>query len=219
MFIQVENGLRGASFPIIIADKAICQELRLLEHDISEVAKIEEDILADHLQDTGRPRSRDEILHFLNELGWLFQRKCKSSLLESPSYKICRFKFLLIFSVEHDFCELVKGLLDILVEINLSREGMEMESLAMLSEIHLLNRAVKRRCKKMIDLLINYSIDDTNTMSKQYIFLPNLVGPGGITPLHLAACSSRLDDIVDSLTSDPHEVRSRYFFGNLIFSA
>lgn len=215
MFTQVENGLRGASFPIIVADKAICQELRLLEHDINEVAKLE-DVLADHLQDRRRPRSRDEILHFLNELGWLFQRKCKSSLLEIPSYKICRFKFLLIFSVEHDFCELVKGLLDILVEINLSREGMEMESLAMLSEIHLLNRAVKRRCKKMIDLLINYSIDDANTMFKQYIFLPNLMGPGGITPLHLAACSSRLDDIVDSLTSDPHEV---YFFGNLIFSA
>ncbi|KAL3514911.1 hypothetical protein ACH5RR_027628 [Cinchona calisaya] len=205
-FIEVDNGLRITSFPVIIADKPICQELRLLEYDISKGAKLEDGMSAYDLHGPGRPGSREEVLHFLNELGWLFQRKCNSSLHESPGYKISRFKFLFIFSVERSFCSLVKRLLDILLEINLDKEGLKKESLEMLSEIHLLNRAVKRRCRSMIDLLINYSIDDASDTSKHYIFTPNLVGPGGVTPLHLAACTSRSDDLVDALTSDPQEI-------------
>ncbi|KAL3505532.1 hypothetical protein ACH5RR_035373 [Cinchona calisaya] len=198
-FIEVENGLRTTTFPVIIADKSICQELRLLEYDIFEDVK--ENGMSAH-----RPRSREEVLHFLNELGWLFQRKCNFSLLESPDYKISRFRFLFIFSVECDFCFLVKSLLDILLEINLGKEGLKRESLEMLSEIHPLNRAVKRRCRNMIDLLINYSIGDSSDTSKKYIFTPNLVGPGGVTPLHLAASTLRSDDLVDALTSDPQEI-------------
>ncbi|XP_027091717.2 squamosa promoter-binding-like protein 14 [Coffea arabica] len=205
-FIEIENGFRITSFPVIIADKPICQELRLLEYDFSEGAKMEDSMSAYYQHGPGRPGSREEVLHFLNELGWLFQRKCNSSLLEGPDYKISRFKFLFIFSVEHDFCSLVKSLLDILLEINLGKEGLNRVSLEMLSEIHLLNRAVKRRCKNMIDLLLNYSIDDSSDTSKHYIFTPNHVGPGGVTPLHLAACAFRSDDLVDALTSDPQEI-------------
>ncbi|KMZ66654.1 hypothetical protein ZOSMA_28G00070 [Zostera marina] len=52
----VENGLRGNSLLVIIADENICRELRELELDF---------------EDTGNENS---IVHFLNELGWLFQR-------------------------------------------------------------------------------------------------------------------------------------------------
>nr|GMD45171.1 squamosa promoter-binding-like protein 14 [Ipomoea batatas] len=148
-----------------------------------------------------------EVVHFLNELGWLFQRKCSSSF-ESRDFKIIRFKFLLIFSVEHDFCALVKTLLDILLEINLAMKGLENESLQMLLELQLLSRAVKRKCKDMVDLLINFSVSVPGHNLK-YIFLPNLPGPGGITPLHLAACTANSDDVVDSLTSDPQEIGLR----------
>nr|WMI30906.1 squamosa promter-binding-like protein 5 [Diospyros sp. 'deyangshi'] len=173
-FIEVENGLTGTSFPVIIANANICDELRLFEQD--------------HVPDYGQSQSKREVLHFLNELGWLFQRKRECLQSEVPDYALARFKFLFVFSVERDCCALP------------SRESLEM-----LSDIHLLTRAVKRRCRNMVDLLIRYSVLSGNGTSK-YIFPPSSVGPGGVTPLHLAACTSSSDDIVDALTSDPEEM-------------
>ncbi|XP_076955159.1 squamosa promoter-binding-like protein 16 [Bidens hawaiensis] len=186
-FIEVENGLRGTSFPIIIADATLCQELRLLESEFVEFVN-------------GQPNPMQEILHYLNELGWLFQSKEGNS-----DYTLTRFKFLLVFSVERDFVALVKTLLGILFQ---KRSGItdDESSLEMLSGINLLNRAVKRKCKDMVDLLIHYSMVDTQMSSRKYVFPPNLAGPGGITPLHLAACTSDSDDIVDALTNDPQEI-------------
>ncbi|KAG8377183.1 hypothetical protein BUALT_Bualt08G0001600 [Buddleja alternifolia] len=205
-FIEVENGFRGSSFPVIVADNTICQELRLLQPEIDGIAEISDGIPSDEIQNTDRPRSREEVLHFLDELGWLFQRKHNSSLFGKPDYRLSRFKFLLLFSVERDFCALVRTLLDILLELNLGREALAKESLEMLSEIHLLNRAVKRRSRSMVNLLIHYSIIDPADSSVNFIFVPNMAGPGGITPLHLAACTSSSDDVIDALTSDPHEI-------------
>ncbi|KAI3783791.1 hypothetical protein L1987_42878 [Smallanthus sonchifolius] len=182
-FIEIENGLRGTSFPIIIADAILCQELRLLEAEFIN----------------GQTKSMKESLHYLNELGWLFQKKGNSH------YSLTRFKFLLVFSVERDFVALVKTLLGILLH-NSSGITDEPSSLEMLSGINLLNRAVKRRCKNMVDLLIHYSVLDSQTTSRKYVFPPNLAGPGGITPLHLAACTSDSDDLVDALTNDPQEI-------------
>lgn len=205
-FLQVENSFKGTTFPVIIADNTICHELRLLEPEIDASAEVCNSIATNIIHNTGRSWSREEILHFLNELGWLFQRKNNSSLFCSPEYKLTRFKYLVIFSVEHDFCALVKTLLDILLELNLGRKGLANESLAMLAEIHPLNRAVRRRCRSMVDLLIHYSVIDSADASEKFIFLPSLAGPGGVTPLHLAACTSFSDDMVDALTSDPQEV-------------
>ncbi|KVI07573.1 Ankyrin repeat-containing protein [Cynara cardunculus var. scolymus] len=186
-FIEIENGFRGTSFPVIIADATLCKELRLLEAEFGEVLN-------------GQSSSMKEVLHFLNELGWLFQRKGADS-----HYSLTRFKFLLVFSVERDFCALVRTLLGILLK-NGSGITDEESYLEMLSGINLLNRAVKRRCKNMVDLLIRYSVLDDKTASRKYIFPPNADGPGGITPLHLAACTSNSDDMVDALTNDPQEI-------------
>ncbi|KAK8560351.1 hypothetical protein V6N13_082797 [Hibiscus sabdariffa] len=204
-FIEVENGFKGNSFPIIIADAAICKELRLLESELDIEAKSSDIISEGHAYDRHRPRSREEVLHFLNELGWLFQRST-DPLPKSSDHSLSRFKFLLIFSVERDYCALVKVLLDMLVESNFDVDGLSKESLAMLSEIHLLSRAVKRRCRNLADLLIHYSVNSSDESSKKYIFPPNLGGAGGITPLHLAACTSGSDDLVDVLTNDPQEI-------------
>ncbi|KAF5760015.1 putative transcription factor SBP family [Helianthus annuus] len=183
-FIEIENGLRGTSFPIIIADATLCQELRHLEAEFTD----------------SQTKSMKESLHFLNELGWLFQKKEGSS-----PYSLTRFKFLLVFSVERDFVALVKTLLGILLHKS-SGVTADESSLEMLSGINLLNRAVKRRCKNMVDLLIHYSMLDSQTTSRKYVFPPNLAGPGGITPLHLAACTSDSDDLVDVLTNDPQQI-------------
>lgn len=183
LYKQIENGLRGTSFPVIIADATLCQELSLLESEFCD-----------------RSTSSKETLHFLNELGWLFQKKDGAS-----NYSLTRFKYLLVFSVERDFCALVKTLLGILLQKDSGISDDE-SCLEMLSGINLLNRAVKRRCKNMVDLLIRYSVADSQSTSRKYVFPPNLAGPGGITPLHLVASTSDSDDMVDALTNDPQEV-------------
>ncbi|KAJ4849144.1 hypothetical protein Tsubulata_040173 [Turnera subulata] len=205
-FIEVENGFKGNSFPLIIADAAICEELRLLESEFDEEASVCDITAGDQTHGFGRPRSREEILHFLNELGWLFQRKKLPPMLELPDYSLNRFKFLLIFSVERDFCVLVVRILDMLVERNVDRNGLSKQAMEMLRDIQLLNRAVKRRCVKMVNLLVQYSLSTYENSSRMYIFAPNLVGPGGVTPLHLAACTSGSGGLVDALTNDPQQI-------------
>ncbi|KAG4394324.1 hypothetical protein GLYMA_20G006400v4 [Glycine max] len=205
-FIEVENGFKGNSFPVIIADETICKELRPLESEFDEEEKICDAISEEHEHHFGRPRSREEALHFLNELGWLFQRERFSYVHEVPYYSLDRFKFVLTFAVERNCCMLVKTLLDVLVGKHLQGEWLSTGSVEMLNAIQLLNRAVKGKYVGMVDLLIHYSIPSKNGTSRKYVFPPNLEGPGGITPLHLAAGTSGSESVVDSLTSDPQEV-------------
>ncbi|KAF8409856.1 hypothetical protein HHK36_002374 [Tetracentron sinense] len=205
-FIEVENGFKGNSFPVIIADATICQELRLLESEFKQDASMGDLNSENEIQNFGQSTSREDALHFLNELGWLFQRKSTPSRPEGPDFSHTRFKFLFTFSVGRDWCALVKTLLDILMERNMGMDGLSRQSLETLSEIHLLNGAVKRKCRNMVDLLIHYSLTSSSDASKKYIFPPNLAGPGGVTPLHLAACMSGSEDMVDILTNDPQEI-------------
>lgn len=189
----MENGLKGNSFPLIIADATICSELQQLESELREE----------------KNSTREDVLHFLNELGWLFQRKKDSSPLD-PNYSFCRFKFLLSFSVERDWCYLVRKLLDILAESNFDGSISSKGSLEALSEVQLLSWAVRRGCLKMVEMLIGYAVNCGPGASRMYVFPPNMVGPGGITPLHLAACTSGSANIIDALTNDPQEVLKTY---------
>lgn len=165
----------------------ICTELRALEPELREE----------------KNSRREEILHFLNELGWFFQRKDASL---DPNYSLKRFKFLFTFSAERDWCYLVKKLLDIIVESNFEGRVPMKKSLEVLSEVQLLNRAVRRGCTKMVELLINYAVNRGPDASRTYIFPPDVAGPDGFTPLHLAACTSGSTGIIDALTGDPQEV-------------
>lgn len=202
-YIEVENGVRGNCFPIIIADAKICQELRLLEREFYEV-KVCNVVSDDQAHYGASPRSHEEALHFLNELGWLFQRQIFSDIAVQD-FMLHRFQYLLTFSTERDFCSLVKTLLDIFVEAKSGMDGLSIECAEALVKMHLLHRAVKRRSRKMVDMLIHYSLPCDSGTSK-YIFTPNLQGPGGITPLHLAACTTDSYDIVDVLTDDPMQI-------------
>ncbi|ESQ27461.1 hypothetical protein EUTSA_v10018065mg [Eutrema salsugineum] len=198
-FLEVENGFRSDSFPLIIANATICKELNRLEDEFHPKDATEEQI-----HNSYRPRSRDEVLCFLNELGWLFQRKWTSDTHGESDFSLPRFKFLLVCSVERDYCSLIRTLLDMMVERNLGKDGlMNKESLDMLAEIQLLNRAVKRRNTKMAETLIHYSANPT---TKKFIFVPNIAGPGDITTLHLAASTSGSEDMIDVLTNDPQEI-------------
>ncbi|KAH0922052.1 hypothetical protein HID58_022070 [Brassica napus] len=152
-FIEVENGFRGDSFPLIIANASICKELNRLEEEFHPKSQ-EQAQTSDH-----RPTSREEILCFLNELGWLFQKNQTTEPLEQSEFSLSRFKFLLVCSVERDYCALIRTLLDMLVERNVVNDEPNREALDMLAEIQLLNRAVKRKSTKMVELLIHYSVN------------------------------------------------------------
>lgn len=206
IFIEVENGFKGNSFPVIIADSTICKELKLLESELDEEKKVFDAISEEQEYHFGRPGSREEVLHFLNELGWLFQRASFSNVHVVPDYSLDRFKFVLTFAVERNCCTLVKTLLDMLVDKHFEGEGLSTGSMEMLKAIQLLNRAVKRKDISMVDMLIHYSIPSKTDTSRKYIFPPNLQSPGGITPLHLAACTSGSEGVIDSLTNDAQEI-------------
>lgn len=209
----MENGFKGNCFPVIVASSAICQELRTLE------SEFEEQVTGDtNVEENGLPRSREEVLHFLNELGWLFQKEANSSALtpDLTEFSVTRFKYLLVFSVERDWCVVTKTLLDMLVKMSSENETLAQESLETVGEIHLLNRAVRRKCRKMVDMLLHFSVhlnndgtDNNNNISKErniFPFIPSLPGPNGWTPLHLAASSDSADEIIDALTDDPQQV-------------
>ncbi|PIA26307.1 hypothetical protein AQUCO_09500046v1 [Aquilegia coerulea] len=202
-FIEVENGFKGNSFPIIIADANICGELRLLESELDNGARADDIVLEDEIQHFRRTKSREDALHYLNELGWLFQRKSLSRSY-GLHFSLTRFRFLLLFSVERDWCALVKTLLDIFVESNAGGDGLSKESRDTLDGSHLLSRAVKRKCINMINLLIQYT-HACQAGSLRYLFPPNKAGHDGITPLHLAACTRDAEHVVDALTNGAKE--------------
>lgn len=202
--MQVENCLRGNSFPIIIADENICRELRDLESEF---------------EGSG---NENLILHFLNELGWLFQRT------NQHSYHYCtpdlgghikdfsntRFKFLLNFSIERDWLCLVTKLLDIYIEprsLGISNDGggYAVDDFVLLSEIDILSQAIKRKCNKMVEMLLNYTIKIGSDRLIVYLFPPNHKGQANITPLHLAASMQVSECLVNTLTSDPQQVTSK----------
>ncbi|XP_072977182.1 squamosa promoter-binding-like protein 15 [Typha angustifolia] len=212
-FIEVENGFKGNGFPVIIADSSICQELRTLEAVFEEDVRTPDAIPEEQVVDNRQPRSREDVLHFLNELGWLFQKANAYSSLSHPDlscpeffdFSIARFKYLFTFSIERDWCALTKTLLDILAKRSSISDALSQESLKMLTEIHLLNRAVQRKCRRMVVLLLHFTVEHSDN-SKMYPFPPNMPGPGGLTPLHLAASIQDSEEIIDALTDDPQEI-------------
>ncbi|GLJ06773.1 hypothetical protein SUGI_0047840 [Cryptomeria japonica] len=201
LFVEVERHLKGNSFPVIVADSAICGELRSLEGDmdrLSEGVAIKKDSEM-HSQANVQLNAHEDVVSFLNELGWLLQCNSyseKKSVL--PGVLPRRFKFLLTYAVERDWNFLLKRVLDMLFSVY-AEEGSNQEALTVISEVNLLHRAVKRNCRRVVDMLLSYAYGD-------FAFSPGAIGPGSLTPLHIAASMQNAEDIVDALTSDPGKI-------------
>lgn len=202
-FIEVEHRSSGNSFPVIIADSAICKELVELEVELEGARNM---ILERSESDFVGLSLREDILYFLEELGWLFQRSNTESTMYLRQFSVTRSVFLVLFAVERGWCALLKRLLDIFVQMSLDEDNLATEFLKAVNEVHLLSRAVKGKCQKMVDMLLHYSINGRHASSKVYPFPPNAVGVGGITPLHVAASMENSEDMIDALTNDPQGV-------------
>lgn len=129
--------------------------------------------------------------------------------------------------MERNWCAVVRKLLDIAFET-----GDWEATFMVLSEMSqegssLLHRAVRNKKRPMVELLLGFApsflagINDSDVESFKRklefrlkwssIYKPDMRGPGGLTPLHIAASIHGAEDIVDALTTGPSQVSNHYF--------
>ncbi|KAG8370591.1 hypothetical protein BUALT_Bualt14G0133000 [Buddleja alternifolia] len=207
-FIEVEDhGLSSSFLPFIVAEKDVCSEICTLESIIEN-------------GDTNEVGVRNQALDFIHEMGWLLHRsRMKFRLGETGGdvdlFPFNRFRWLIEFSVEHDWCAVVKKLLSILFDDTVDLGQQNSNRLAALLEIGLLHGAVRRNCRGMVEFLLKYHpsgvLGKTEAKHAQleegkYLFRPDAMGPGGLTPLHIAATLDGSENVLDALTEDPGSV-------------
>ncbi|CAH1454521.1 unnamed protein product [Lactuca virosa] len=183
-FIEIEDdSLSSSFFPFIVAEEDVCSEICTLESDTETEA-------------------RRGALEFVNEMGWLLHRS-QLKLRMGPNtdvFSFKRFRWLIEFSVDHDWCAVVNKLLTIILggsgTVGVDDHDGSVE--AALMEVGLLHRAVRRNSNRMVQLLLNYH--------QQNLFKADAVGPGGLTPLHIASGKDGSESVLDALTDDPQMV-------------
>ncbi|KAL6186149.1 hypothetical protein ACLB2K_042270 [Fragaria x ananassa] len=217
-FIEVEDhGLSSSFFPFIVAEQEVCSEICMLEAAI-EVADSANDLQTD----PEIMEAKNQAMDFIHELGWLLHKSRVKFRLGQTDPKLDlfsfqRFRLLMEFSMERDWCAVVKKLLGILYEGTVDAgEHLSIE-LALL-DMGLLHRAVQRNCKPMVEFLLRFvpdkGLDKAELEEKQqvdrninrFLFKPDVVGPMGLTPLHVAASTDGCEYILDALTNDPGKV-------------
>ena len=163
--------------------------------------------------------AKTQALDFIHEMGWLLHRTHVKFRLghmdpNKAPFPFKRFKWLMEFSMDHDWCAVVKKLLGILFEGAVDAGDHPSIELALL-DLGLLHIAVRRNCRPMVELLLRFIpdkvLDKTGSQGKQQVdkgyngllFKPDIVGPAGLTPLHMAASREGLENVLDALTDDP----------------
>eukprot|EP00262_Sarcandra_glabra_P004572 TRINITY_DN15665_c3_g2_i2.p1 TRINITY_DN15665_c3_g2~~TRINITY_DN15665_c3_g2_i2.p1 ORF type:complete len:950 (-),score=169.80 TRINITY_DN15665_c3_g2_i2:156-3005(-) len=219
-FIEVEDhALSSGFFPFIVAEQDICSEIRMLESTI-EVAECDDD--DDINEYTEKLKAKNQALEFLHEMGWLLRRCQLRSGMDHTDYcldifPLTRFTWLMDFSLDHDWCSVVKKLLDILFNGTVDSGGHSSVELAV-AEMCLLHKAVRRNCRPMVEFLLRYIPDKDMDKSEpqhdslavngsnSFLFSPDTLGPSGMTPLHIAASRDGAESVLDALTDDPGKV-------------
>lgn len=196
----------------------MCTEIRMLESAIDAGENI------DNIQEgtSEKLKAKDLALDFIHEMGWLLHRMhLKSRLGQTrPSldlFPFKRVKWLIEFSMDRDWCAVVKKLLGILFS-GIVDAGEGLSIVLELLDLGLVHSAVKRNCRPMVELLLRYKVLDSADQWPQqskFLFRPDAAGPSGLTPLHLAATRDGLENVLDALTNDPGLVS--YLFQFTVF--
>ncbi|XP_019427869.1 PREDICTED: squamosa promoter-binding-like protein 1 [Lupinus angustifolius] len=213
-FIEIEDqGLSSSFFPFIVAEEDVCSEICLLE-PLLEFNETDPDTVG-----TGKIEAKCQAMDFIHEIGWLLHRnQMKSRMLHLNSsaelFPLKRFKWLMEFSMDHDWCAVVKKLLNLLLDGTVYSGDHPSLYLA-LSEMTLLHRAVRRNSKQLVEFLLRYVPENISDKlgtedkalhggeNKSFFFKPDVAGPAGLTPLHIAAGKDGSEDVLDALTNDP----------------
>ncbi|KAJ1425611.1 Ankyrin repeat [Sesbania bispinosa] len=212
-FIEIEDqGLSSSFFPFIVAEEDVCSEICVLE-PLLELSETDPDI-----EGTGKMKAKSQAMDFIHEMGWLLHKsQLRSRMVHLNSsadlFPLTRFKWLMEFSMDRDWCAVVKKLLNLLLDGTVNTGDHPSLDLA-LSEMSLLHRAVRRNSKQLVELLLTYVPDNisdkdraekalVNGENQSFLFRPDAVGPAGLTPLHIAAGKDGSEDVLDALTNDP----------------
>ncbi|MBA0645193.1 hypothetical protein Goklo_013320 [Gossypium klotzschianum] len=213
-FIEIEDPCFSSSFfPFIVAEDDVCSEIRMLE-SLLEITDTDADV--------GRMEAKNVAMDFIHEVGWLLHRSQLKSRLgqldpSSESFSLRRFKWLMEFSMDHEWCAVVKKLLNILLDGTVG-SGEHHSIYLALTEMSLLHRAVRKNCRPLVELLLRFIPENASDklgfengtvaagVDKTSLFRPDVLGPGGLTPLHIAAGKDGSEDVLDALTDDPGKV-------------
>ncbi|KAJ8748656.1 hypothetical protein K2173_008101 [Erythroxylum novogranatense] len=209
-FIEIEDhGFSNSFFPFIVAEEDVCSDIRMLE-SVLEYNETNADV-----ERIGTMEAKNQAIDFIQEMGWLLHRSQLKSRLHGidPNvdlFPLRRFKWLMEFSVEREWCAVVKKLLNILLGGTVGIGEYSSLNQALL-EMSLLHRAVRRNSRTLVELLLRYVPDKLGSESKvllggsqeNFFFRPDTSGPAGLTPLHLAAGKDVSEDVLDALTDDP----------------
>ncbi|KAL5228465.1 hypothetical protein ABZP36_016730 [Zizania latifolia] len=207
IFFQVEDYDQSSlSFPFLVAEEDVCSEIRMLEHILNVIS----------VDNTSEERkdwlaSRDKALNFLQEFGWLLQRSHTRATSETTQdytkgFPVARFRWLLSFAVDQEWCAVIKKLLDILFHGYIDLDVPS--TVEFVLGQNLVFTAVNKRSRPLIDLLLTYTTNPASVDSGavQFLFTPDITGPSDITPLHIAAMNSDAAGVLDALTDDPQQL-------------
>ncbi|KAL9385151.1 hypothetical protein Peur_022161 [Populus x canadensis] len=209
-FIEIEDhGFSSSFFPFLVAEEDVCSEIRMLEGAL-EFTETDADF-----GETEKMEAKNQAMDFVQEMGWLLHRsQLKSRLGDlNPSmdlFPLRRFNWLMEFSMDHEWCAVVRELLNILHN-GIVCTGDQLSLNEALSEMGLLHRAVRRNSRSLVELLLRYVPDKFGSKDKalgggsheSILFRPDVIGPAGLTPLHIAAGKDGSEDVLDALTEDP----------------
>ncbi|KAF5732051.1 squamosa promoter-binding-like protein 1 [Tripterygium wilfordii] len=213
-FIEIEDhGFGSSFFPFIVAEEDVCTEIRMLESAI-EFTETDADV-----ELTGKCETKNQAMEFLHEMGWLLHRsqlKCRLGHLDldADPFTLRRFKRLIEFSMDHEWCAVVKKLLNILFDGTVGA-GEHPTLILAISEMGLLHRAVRRNSRSLVELLLRYIPEKVSDKPgsehmvlvarspQSFLFRPDVSGPAGLTPLHIAAGKDGSENVLDALIDDP----------------
>ncbi|RRT34445.1 hypothetical protein B296_00054277 [Ensete ventricosum] len=105
--------------------------------------------------------------------------------------------------MNREWSAVVKKLLDILFSGTVDAGKKSPMELALAE--NLLHSAVQMKSKALVEFLLRYVPNRTSkdTDPERFLFRPDMFGPSGITPLHIAASTADAENILDALTDDP----------------
>ncbi|KAF9669209.1 hypothetical protein SADUNF_Sadunf14G0084000 [Salix dunnii] len=209
-FIEIEDhGFSSSFFPFLVAEEDVCSEICTLEGAL-EFNETDGDI-----GETAKMEAKNQAMDFVHEMGWLLHRSQLKSRLGhlNPSmdlFPLRRFIWLMEFSMDHEWCAVVRKLLNILHN-GIVCTGDQLSLNEALSEMGLLHRAVRRNSRSLVELLLRFVPDKFGSKGKaldgrsheSILFRPDVIGPAGLTPLHIAAGKDGSEDVLDALTEDP----------------
>lgn len=168
--------------------------------------------------------AKNQALEFIHEMGWLLHRSSAKLRLGHVEHNLDlfpfrRFRCLMEFSLDRNWCAVVKKLLGILFEGTVD-SGEHPSIVVAILDMGLLHGAVRRNSRLMVELLLKFipvtvldkagsnESQQAERGEKSFLFKPNSAGPMGLTPLHIAASMDGCEDVLDALTDDPGKVFS-----------